>query len=520
MTTVPRRRAARIASLVGLGACLTASPAFALDGEVTSDAAGQFYDVRSPTGETVLTRRRLTTTLGAGLYNLLAAPPGDTRAADLSFRMRLRYDADYGDNPAETDPTVFNSVVPGLSQGTVDLMYAYLEGRRFFKGLLGFRVGRQYVTDVLGWWSFDGGEVSVTTPYFVKAEVYGGLEQRGGLPLSTSRFEGDGIWRGDRTNYPSTLYPSFEPAAIAPAIGVALESTGFTWLHGRLSYRRVYNTGSSNVSPFASGLETPVTYDGMRISSERLGYAVDASWSQHGGAKAGIIYDFYRAEVTSAYATIDAYLGTKVTLSADYDYYVPAFDGDSIWNFFAGEPRNDVGLRADVNVDDRFSVAANGHVRIFTVQTGPFDPGAGANYSPSTNYFPLAPGAVSATYYPSNGHPFDEGGNLSARWKTGETRLTLHGSGDFGNEGTRVGADAAGEHVFDSRYLVSGRAGVWQWKDNLRPDRDATSFNYVAGVGYRFAPRSQGSVEWEHDINGLVGLRFRVMLLLSLGLTK
>jgi hypothetical protein len=33
-------------------------------------------------------------------------------------------------------------------------------------------------------------------------------------------------------------------------------------------------------------------------------------------------------------------------------------------------------------------------------------------------------------------------------------------------------------------------------------------------------PRSQGSVEWEHDINGLVGQRFRLLLLLSLGLPK
>jgi hypothetical protein len=42
----------------------------------------------------------------------------------------------------------------------------------------------------------------------------------------------------------------------------------------------------------------------------------------------------------------------------------------------------------------------------------------------------------------------------------------------------------------------------------------------VAGLGYRFAPRSVGSVEWEHDLNGLVGNRFRVMVALTLGLMK
>ena len=39
--------------------------------DITSDTTAQFYDVRSPTGETVLARRRLTTTLGVATYDLL-----------------------------------------------------------------------------------------------------------------------------------------------------------------------------------------------------------------------------------------------------------------------------------------------------------------------------------------------------------------------------------------------------------------------------------------------------------------
>jgi hypothetical protein len=44
--------------------------------------------------------------------------------------------------------------------------------------------------------------------------------------------------------------------------------------------------------------------------------------------------------------------------------------------------------------------------------------------------------------------------------------------------------------------------------------------DYVLGLGYRFAPRSQALVEWEHDINGLVGQRFRVMAWLSFAVGK
>src|SRR5580700_33412 len=222
---------------------LAPSTALATDAEVTSDTAAQFYDVRSPTGENVLNRRRLTTTLAVSAYNLLDAPAGDPSAPTLSFRARFRYDADYGLGSGAVDPTNFGSVVPGTSQGMVDMMYAYVEGRRFLHGWLGFRLGRQYVTDALGWWAFDGGEAAVTTPYFFKAEVYGGLEERGGLPLSTSRFESDGIWRGNRSSFDPlpacpggptgtcgqtglSLFPAFQPADIAPAVGVALESTG------------------------------------------------------------------------------------------------------------------------------------------------------------------------------------------------------------------------------------------------------------------------------------------------------
>jgi hypothetical protein len=53
----------------------------------------------------------------------------------------------------------------------------------------------------------------------------------------------------------------------------------------------------------------------------------------------------------------------------------------------------------------------------------------------------------------------------------------------------------------------------------LRPDRNATSFGYVLGVGYRFAPRSQAMYEFQHDINRLVGQRFRSLITLQFAVT-
>jgi hypothetical protein len=506
-----RRRAANAVAGLILG-LFFASRAEALEPEVTGDATGQFYDVRSPTGETILERRRLTATLGISGYQLLARDPKDRNGPEITFRARVRYDADYGSSSAESNPGTAQSsqlFVPGFSQGPVDLMYAYIEGRRFLHGTLGFQLGRQYQTDVLGWWSFDGGDVKVTTPFFLQVEGYGGLEQRGGLPLSTARFESDGIWRGSRSGFDPALYPQFQTANVAPAFGVALESVGPTWIHGRLVYRRVYNTGSAGASDFASGLYAPTLLDATRISSDRLGYAIDADIGKALGLKTGLVYDFYDDKLTSVTGSLDAYLAKPLTVSLDYDYYAPVFDADSIWNFFAGDPTNDVGIRASVTPTDRLSISGGGQARIYNVETAPDNLGSSFNASPT-----------STAGYPTNGHPFDGGGSLAGRYKWGGGNISLRSAADFGQTGERVGADVSGEDLVEARYVFRGRLGVWQWDDKLRPDRDATNFGYVLGVGYRFAPRCQTVFEWQHDMNRLVGQRFRVMLTLSVAVMQ
>jgi hypothetical protein len=74
------------------------------------------------------------------------------------------------------------------------------------------------MADTLGWRSFDGGEVKVTTPSYFAVEGYGGFEVRGGLPLSSPRFERDGVQRGDRDGFDKNLLPTCQPAAIAPRV--------------------------------------------------------------------------------------------------------------------------------------------------------------------------------------------------------------------------------------------------------------------------------------------------------------
>lgn len=477
---------------------LFAASASAMDAEVTSDTTAQFYEVRSPTGQTVLSRRRLTTTLGAAAYDILPRPRevGQELLPDLSVRIRLRYDADYGADAAETDPTSPGRWVPGFSRGPVDLMYGYVEGRRFFKGLVGFKLGRQYIADSLGWWSFDGGLLRVTTPAFVAIDGYGGFEVRGGMPLSPSadRWSRGGMWRGDRSNVDPALWPSFQPIDLAPAFGAAVETQGVHGLHGRVSYRRVYNTGASNTAQFAGAPSTPAAYDGVRTSQERLGTSLTASHPRVGALQGGLQYDFYANRFTNLYAGAEVYVHKRLTVGADYDYFRPSYDADSIFNFFGAEPTHTLAARADVDLD-KLHLAASTLARAYETAANP-------------------------TYGSTATATYAGGFVLSGRYRTGPMTIGARSDVQAGDGGRRGGGDVYAERTLYTHTVATVRLGGWDWKDTLRPERSAFNFGYVLGLGYKFFQGSQAMIEWQHDANRLSGQRVRVMFWLALGVVR
>ncbi len=470
--------------------------------ELTSDTTTQFYDVRTPTGVTVYTRRRLTTTLGLGAYDLLPRDGAHGRAPDLFVRARLRYDADVAQQGGFADPRAVDEFVPGFAHGPFDLMYAYLEGRRFLKGCLGFRAGRQYTIDPLGFWAFDGALVRVTTPYYIAAEALSGFEVRGGLPLSSGRWETSGAWRGSRADVDPSLYPSFQPASIAPAFGGSLESIGIGPLHAKLTYRRVYNTGGSTLTQFANALDQARVYDGTRLSHERIGGTIDASLGDVIALRSGLVYDAYNAGVMQAHASADAFVTNSVTLSADYDYYRPAFDADSIWNFFGGEPMNYLGLRASVDLTKQVSVSSGAYGRLFSINE-------------ATTTTSSLPTWTAYTVAPPNTRPFDGGGQLAANYRKSTLSAGLRGSLNMGDAGHRVGGDLYADQRIATRHIVSTRLSLYNWEDTVRA-RGTTSLAYLLGTGYEFSPKSRVMVELDHAMNSLVGHRFRFMVSLTL----
>jgi hypothetical protein len=452
-------------------------------------------------------------TLGLRADNLQGAHrPGE---ASYGVVLKLRVDADFGlststGGNAETTYATGDGVhyVPGLAPAPLDLMYGYVEGRDLARGWLGFRLGRQYMTDVLGWWSFDGGLLRVTTPFYVKAEIYGGFEQRGGLPLSSSRYEAQGVWRGSHAGFGGagqpalTDYPSFQEAEPAPAFGAALETSGPSWVHGRLVYRRVYNTGSSITQQFPEPGGGYRVVKGTRLSQEKLGYAAEVSKASLGALKGSFAYDLYSQLVGSWSGGVEAYLGERATVGADVDYYVPTFDADSIWNWFTRSPITTATGRVAVQLSKRVNVAASGGVRLWSAEGDPESFGQGQLEKADRREETMT---------------LDVLGNASGRYRFGSGDVGARGMLQTGERGHRVGGELSGEKRLDGgRYAVGARTSLYDWADPLRPDRDATSFGYVLGFGYRPAHVANVRIEWEHDMNRLVGQRFRVVALLDL----
>ena len=558
------RRSTPTACLAAGFALLAGSPARAADFEVQGDSTLQFYEVASPWGDVVLQRRRFTQTLGLAVYNLQGHyQPGE---ADYRVVLMMRLDSDFGINAnlgpnqagGETNyaTAAGNGVryVPGLVQNPVDVMYGYVEGRNIAHGLFGFRLGRQYVTDVLGWWAFDGGLFRVTTPFYFQAEVYGGLEERGGMPLSTSRFESQGVWRGSHNgfgtaNQPSVVdYPSYIYTEPAPAFGATLETAGLTWLHARAVYRRVYNTGTALTTQFPEpGGGGYHDISGTRISQERIGLAADAEKRDLGALKGGFAYDLYNQLVARSYASVEAFLGKRVTLAADADYFVPTFDADSIWNWFTHGPITTVTGRISARPVKRFDLSASGGARLWQVEGDPTPTANGLStygahecakvtnstvpctlgqtyYDASGTVVQSAPSVLQFHDDPANRGTFttvDAMGNLSARYRWGFGDVSLKSMLEVGSRGSREGGDLAGEARWDGgRFVTGARASVYGWHDPTRPDRDAVSFGYVLAGAFKPAKIANFRVEWEHDTNRLVGQRYRVIGLVNLLVLK
>lgn len=488
------------ALVAGAGACGIPRIASGYEASVDATLDVQYYSVGSPFGDPVLSRRRYTSTLALDLSNLQGNADPDEPVLD--FRTRFRLDADYGISGAERDPAS-RRFLPGVAETPLDLMYAYLEGDRFLDGLVGFRLGRQYVADVLGFWSFDGALLRLALPAPLNVAISGflGFEQRTGLPmLATPRFTADGVWRGERSDLELYQYPSFlDDSELAPAAGVAIETTPIHGFHARVAYRKVQSRSTVVVSPFLDERGELEMLEETRTASERAGASLQLDAGSVGSVSASGVYDLYVQKVSRAAASVDWFASPSLSVGADVDYDYPTYDGDSIFNWFTHGPSTRAEGRLAVAPSRVFDAAFSFGARFFEVVSDP------------------ASGEGSAH---TGEHLADTLADASGRLRFGSTSVALGVVGERGDSGHRAGADlTVTKSYLNGRYATRAMVSLYDWSDALRKGRDATSFTYVLGASVRpGSPFSNGRLgaEWEHSMNRLVGQRFRFLVTLDL----
>ena len=264
-----RLEAMALTALTAVAATLASGRAAAINLELDGALDAQFYVVPRPYSSEPIRVRQFTERVRFLVYDILEREDAD--APLLNVTAQLRLDSDFGISAREVDPADLDEFVPGLESTALDVMYAYVEGRNYLGGVLDFRLGRQQLIDPSGWWSFDGGWVKLSTPFNVAAQFYGGLEERGGFQWSTSRYEADGVYRGDRTGMADNEWPSFlNESSVAPAYGFALQTIGLSWLTASAGYRKVFDRDTVITSPFVNPDGTFDEVSGARVSTEHV----------------------------------------------------------------------------------------------------------------------------------------------------------------------------------------------------------------------------------------------------------
>jgi hypothetical protein len=476
-------------------------PASALDGQVSATTAAQLYSVSSPFGGPEIVRRRYTQTLGLELGEM----QGESKAVELSFRSRLRLDADFGQSRAERDPDALDRFVPGLAAAPLDLMYAYLEGDRIQGRPVGFRVGRQYVADALGYWSFDGLLVRVGPRRVLELEAYGGFEQRAVLPaLSLSRFTPDGVYRGSRERLEADVWPSYlEERKAAPAFGFSATTQPIPELEVRLGYRRVTERDTVYLASVPNAAGRFDVYRGSRVSSERVGGGIALRPFETVAATSKAVFDVYTSRLVNLGANLEYELSSRSSLGLDFERARPVYDGDSIFNAFALGTTSTLLLEARHQLSTRTTLESAVGARSF-----------GVAEDHATEFWPN--GAVSRA---EDTPAVEADGVLEANarhdWSAGSVLVVSEA--ELGASGHRVGADLTlNQFLAGGTYDVLAILSLWDWEDRLEPERGATSLGYVLGGALHPSRASRLGVEWEHDMNRLVGQRFRVLATLEL----
>jgi hypothetical protein len=258
----------------------------------------------------------------------------------------------------------------------------------------------------------------------------------------------------------------------------------------------VINRDSVLVSRFADATGQFRSIAGDRTSTERAGLSFSLQGPELGALSGDAAYDLFLERVSDLSAALDWYASEQAELGVGYEYYVPTFDADSIFNWFVQWPTQSVELRGSTWLSPRVDVALRTGVSFFQTEAD------------------TELGDVRGSVLVDRFVTFD------ARYRLPRTTLRLDAESRWGDTGHLVGSNLTTQREYHEGYYDSLLVlSLYDFSDALRPQRDAVSFGYVLGGGV--APevmavvKSRLGLEWEHAVNRLYGHRFRVLMTLN-----
>lgn len=464
---------------IGCALIAYAPSVFAVEYDLHAETYAQAYQARGPFGAPVISARRLTQILTFSTSHSFE----DGRGPTVLFRFRLRFDGEFGDNCGGASGRCLEEAnfdrrsdwVQGFARRSVDVPYAYLAVQGLAKGRVDFRLGRMMTTDVLGFFLHDGGFVTVNLAPWFAVQAYGGLEVRGGFPLSDSRFERDGAARADRGAWDSTIAPWIADRPYAPVAAIAIEAKELGRYFARATYRRVFTSeGIAEEKVAASADATPHPewrFSGRAVFSvpQRLlsVLGVSAEWHQ---------------------------LRSLWMIRAGIERLRPSFDQSTIWNSFWMDPVDEARGVASVQLHPTIQCTVTALARRYALsETGP-----------STHGTPVY-------------DQYTVGGTGSFTLQKPSWEFTVRGTAEGGSLAARGGVElTTAIQPWRDRVQLNASVSLWTNSEPQRPLRNGMSVAVVGGGVVRLTPFARLHVDAEVDNNPMVGNRFRVMSTLVL----
>lgn len=403
----------RRAVVAALALAAVATPAEAYEFWVHARSIGQAYQLRQYrlVGPDLFHgRRRYTQTLALRIVDVgnLSAERRQKRLPDrglrISWQSYLRVDHDFGQYTAgriklsQAIQRDAIDVIPELAESAVglDLLYGHVTFEGLADDRLTVQLGRLLIDDGWGTGGVDGASARVELAPPIAVSAVAGLRVRAASPLGLSTFEldgtsgagcqeyvegptpGTGAWKlidRNRAIKNSKLSSDYEfcpqREMRQPTIGVSVATARTGALGAELGYRRTWSETVGLID----------TVDRLDYPDRGL-YPNDVGQAPASGVNEERLHARVHANVTAGPLGLMPYANTRFSLlHAAFDradagvrlrhgnhvlepaveYFLPTFDGDSIFNAFSIEPTTD--LRLGYQFSGDVKLRANGWLR-------------------------------------------------------------------------------------------------------------------------------------------------------------